>query len=208
MMKSCRFAIVVVSSDTNILSRQQNGLAALVSEEVCNHSSLALGYVGCLEAKQIVTLAEAESIALFHGCVVYALWSTWGKKQPIGAFLDLYMARLLRKVQHRFGDVCLTYFKDIFVSREAEFMREFPKMGTGDAALPSEGPLVKDTGAAAVRLAGRWVRRVQGTYDDSLEQRGVHAGTSIAPIAAFFQLATTAILSDSKLFRSMQGLFQ
>ena len=206
-----RFAIVVVfpvKAGTNALGQQQNGLAALASEGVCNHASLALGFVGHLEAKQTVPLAEAEGIALFHSCIVYALWHTWGKKEPIGAYLGLYMARLLSKIQERFGDRCSSHFKDIFVSREAEFMEEFPKIERGDAALPEQAPVAKEAGAATARLAGRWVRRVQGTYDAELEKSGLHAASDLAAVTALFHIVTSAIVADSKLFRLMQGLFQ
>lgn len=159
-----------VQGGTNALSQQQNGLAALVSDGVCNRASLALGFVGHLEPKQTMPIAEAEGIALFHSCMVYALWRSWGKKEPIGAYLDLYMARLQGKIEERFGNKCLSHFKDIFVSREVEFVEEFPKIETGEAALAEQGPVVKDSGAATVRLAGRWVRRVQGTYDAELEK--------------------------------------
>ncbi len=87
-----------VNIGTSVLGQQQNGLAAVTSEGVCNHASLVLEFVGHLEARQTVPVAEAEAIALFHSCIVYALWTTWRKKEPIGAYLDLYMARLLGKV--------------------------------------------------------------------------------------------------------------
>jgi len=197
-----------VKAGTNVLGQQQNGLAALASEGVCNHASLALGLVGHLEAEQTVPLAEAEGIALFHSCMVYALWRTWGKKEPIGTFLDLYMSRLLSRIQERFGDTCSSQFQDIFVSRELEFMEEFPKIATGYAALPEQGPVVKDTGAATVRLAGRWVRRVEGTYNAELEKGGLHPASDLAAVTALFHIATSAIVADSKLFVSMKGLFQ
>lgn len=197
-----------VKAGTDALGQQQNGLAALASEGVCNHASLALGLVGHLEAKQTVPLAEAEGIALFHSCTVYALWRSWGKKEPIGAFLDLYMARLLIKIQERFGDVCSSQFQDIFVSREVEFMEEFPKIESGCAALPEQGPAVKESGAATVRLAGTWVRRIQGTYDAELEKGGRHPASDLAAVTALFHLVTSAVVADSKLFLSMRGLFQ
>jgi hypothetical protein len=201
----CGFPVKVA---TNALDQQRMGLAALVSERVCNQASLALGLVGHLEPRQTVPLAEAEGIALFHSCMVFALWRTWGKKEPIGAFLDLYMARLLSKIRERFGDMCSNQFQNILVSREVEFVKEFPKIETGDAALPEQGPVVKESGAATVRLAGRWVRRVEGTYDAELEKDGLHPASDVAALTALFHIVTTDIVADSRLFLSMKGLFQ
>jgi len=199
-----------VETGISVLAQQRTGLAALTSEWVCNRASLVLGFVGHLDITQTVPVAEAEALALFHSCVVYALWITWGKKEPIGAYLDLYMARLLSKARERFGDTCLSRFKDIFVSREAEFMEEFPKIGKGDAALPKEAaiPVVEEADAASLRLAGRWVRRAKGTYDAELERSGLHTATDIVSVGSFFHFVTSAIVADSKLFRTTQGLFQ
>jgi hypothetical protein len=197
-----------VKTGIDALGQQQNGLAASTSEGVCNDASLALGFVGHLEAKQTVALAEAEAIALFHSCIVYGLWRTWGKREPIGAYLDLYMPRLLSKIRERFGDRCLSHFKDVFVSREAEFMQEFPKVERGYAALPEQAPVVNEAGAATLRLAGTWVRRVQGAYDSELEKNDLQVASDLAAVTALFHIVSSAIVADSQLFRSMQGLFQ
>jgi hypothetical protein len=87
-------------------------------------------------------------------------------------------------------------------------MEESPKIESGYAALPEQGPVVNEAGAATVRLAGRWVRRVQATYNAELEKSGLHAGTDIVCITCVFNTVTSSIVANGKLFRSMQGLFQ
>jgi hypothetical protein len=140
-----------------------------------------------------VPFAEAEIIALLHSGIVYALWTTWGKKEPIGAFLDLYMPQLVRKIRERFGDKCLDRFKTIYGPREAEFMKQFPTIGTD---------------AGAMSLAGMWVRRIQGTYDTEMEQNGVHAGTDAALSSALFHKVSSGIIANAKLFRTVETLFR
>lgn len=177
----------------NTLTEQRDGMATLISNSICEGCPRILSLIDRLSEGQTVSIAEAEILALLHSVTVYGLWTTWKRKEPIAEFLDIYGPKLIRKMRETFGARCADYFKAIYIDRETEFMHEFPTIVQGE---PRETYVV-----------GKWIRRIQGTYDAELEAKGIHAGTSIVHVGTLFVLISGRLLADNDLYRKFACLF-
>ena len=206
----CGFPVKPSADATGV---QRIALAAGITERVCNRATLGLGIVGHLEANQTVSFAEAEAIALFHSCVVYALWSSWGKKEPIDAYWSLYAIRFVNKIQERFGDACAKQVNEILKAREAEFMGEFAKTANVGALAAGQNPALAGMASLGpmLALAGKWVRRMRGSYDAASGASAPPTPAALTEIptnSGLMHLVTSSISADVNLFRAMQPLFQ
>ena len=205
----CEYCGCPTKLNQDVRAQRRVALAALESDRICSRATLALGIVGHLDANQTVPFAEAEATALFHSSIVYALWSTWGKNEPIAAYWNFYMPRLQKKIQERFGDVCLNQFNAIFKSREAEFMEEVRRITAAAAAATGGNPALAGPANLAPMLAlgAKWVRRMRGT--DSTELANTAPPPTEIPLtSSIIQLVMSSVTSEGELFRATLPLFQ